>query len=231
MNSRKILIIAPDLAANNLPKTNVELAAIKRFHPESKTLSGTVRDQDIAREIVDDDYEIIWFISHGNADGIMLSDGYLLPTAAVVQYVRADSTALCVLNTCDSEDIAFAITSGAGADVICTISAIDNGDAVRLGELLAAELAYTETYREAYELVSPEGSKYRYYQAGMDRSHFRDGDEMLKAIYSLQSDVRLLRWQAWVTVAIVVIESLALAVMWLSNAANFAVLFAEVAKR
>lgn len=211
MHSRKILVIAPDL--ESLPKTAVEIAAITRYHPESTVLRGTVRDEDIARAISEESFELMWFISHGSSDGILISDEVWLPTAALVQYVRADGIGLCILNTCSSEEIAREITASAGADVICTIGEVDNSDAARLGQLLAGELAYCETYREAYELVAPPGGSYRYYESGVIyRSyHSRDDDELIKMIYRLESDMRVMRWQNTALMIALILEAI---LMW-----------------
>lgn len=217
MHSRKILVIAPDL--ESLPKTAVEIAAITRYHPESTVLRGTVRDEDIARAISEESFELMWFISHGSSDGILISDEVWLPTAALVQYVRADGIGLCILNTCSSEEIAREITASAGADVICTIGEVDNSDAARLGQLLAGELAYCETYREAYELVAPPGGSYRYYDSGgIYRSYRRDhDDEMLRLYYRLEAEVRVLRWLNVGLTFVVLFEAY---LMWLLYAAH-----------
>lgn len=194
MHRRKILVIAPEGVGEILPKISLEIAAISRYH-DTVVLRGVVRDQDIVQAISDNDFEIFWHLGHSTADGIMLSDGKL-PISAMVQYVRADEIALCVLNGCDSEEIGIAVSSSSGADVICTIGPIDNRDAIRLGQLLAGELAYCETYREAYALIATDGSNYRYYDSGgIYRSYRREhDDEMLRLVYRLEADVRVLRW-------------------------------------
>ena len=199
MNRRKILVIAPEHNESQLPKIGLEIAAIERHH-DATVLRGVVRDSDIAQAIVSGDFEIMWFVAHGTESGIELNDG-LLSTDAVVQYVRADETRLCVLNTCNSEDMAIAIASQSGADVICTIGDIDNRDAIRLGELLAGELAYCETYREAYELVASDGGRYRYYEGhGTYRSYRRGEDvDLLRMMYEMRADIKLLKFTNFVT--------------------------------
>ena len=206
VHRRRVLVIAPDTDEANLPKKAIEISAIQRYH-EATILRGTVRDQDIAASIVENDFEIIWFIAHSNNDGVLLSDG-ILDTTALIQYVKADSISLCILNSCDSEEVAIQIASQSGADVICTIDQVDNKDALRLGQLLAGELAYCETYREAYELIVSPDSKYRYYEArGQYRSYRSEhDDELLRMIYRMDSDIRILRWSVWVILAIVALE-------------------------
>lgn len=218
MHRRKILVIAPDeVEGETLPKVSLEIAAIERFH-DAKVLRGTVRDQDIAEAVANDNFEIIWYPGHSTHEGILLSDG-VLPIAGLVQYVRADETALCVLNSCDSEEIGIAIASQSGADVICTVDDVDNKDAIRLGQLLAGELAYCETYREAYEMIATPGGKYRYYDSGgIYRSYRRDhDDEMLRLYYRLEAEVRVLRWLNVGLTGVVLFEAY---LMWLLYAAQ-----------
>lgn len=207
MKRRKILVIAPESDKIDLPKATIEIASIVRFH-DATVLRGTVRDQDIAQAIVDDEFEVMWFITHGAVEGVLLSDG-MLSSAALMQYVRADETRLCVLNTCASEEMAMQVAAGSGADVICTIGDVDNRDALRLGQLLAGELAYCESYRDAYDVVATPGSNYRYYDAGGVYRSFRreHDDELLRLYYRLEADVRVLRWLNLALVAVVLLEA------------------------
>lgn len=177
-----ILVIAP--AHEDLPNAAEEIVQIARNH-NATIVRGTVRETDIIRAVDDADYEVIWWISHGNSDGVLLSDG-VLSIVGVAQFVQASGAKLCVLNTCESEAAAQEIVLRGQADVICTIAPVGNADAIRLGSLLAAELAADQNYREAYEIVvgsSP--GLYRYLQAGQQTrqriSH--DNNAILQEIY------------------------------------------------
>lgn len=214
MHKRSILVIAPHIEPIDLPQKTIEIASIQRYH-DAVVLSGTVRDSDIAAAIVEEEYEIIWVISHGSDEGITLSDG-ILTAQALIQYVRVNESRLCVLNTCQSEEIALQIAAESGADVICTIGDIGNADALRLGQLLAGELAFVSNYRDAFDIVAPSESDYRYYDAVDVNRGFprRDDqyDELLKLYYKLDADMRVVRWNGFVLTVVV----LALAyVMWL----------------
>ena len=166
----KILVIAPD--HHDLPNASVEIAAIDRYH-DARILRGVVRDGDIAEAVDDQSFDIIWWITHGGPFGVLLT-GETLGASAVGQYVRKSRASLCVLNTCESEDIALRIIAGGRADMICTIAQVSNKDAIRLGQLLAGELASNETYYAAYEIVAPAGGMYRYIRSG---TQYRRRDE------------------------------------------------------
>ena len=213
MHKRSILVIAPDLAAVDLPKKTFEIAWIQHYH-DATVLAGVVRDVDISNAVAQREYEIIWWITHGGPEGVMLSENVLLSTEAVVQYVKANDTSLCVLNTCDSEEIALRIAAYADADVICTIGKIDNADALRLGQLLAGELAHVTDYQDAYEMVATPESSYRYYPAGTVRGFHRDDEyeELLRLYYKMDADLRILRWTSLVLTGIVLFQAY---LMWL----------------
>ena len=138
----RIFVIAPSHA--NLPDATIEISAIDRRH-QATILRGHVRDPDIAEKLDVLSFDVIWWISHGNAEGILLSDG-LLSIGGVRQYLRTSGARLGVLNTCESESVARSIAIGGNADMICTIGEIDNKDAIRLGSLLAVELAKADDF-------------------------------------------------------------------------------------
>src|SRR5690606_10461033 len=117
---------------------------------------------DIAKAVQEGPYDVLWFASHGNEQGVLLSDG-LLSIQGVGQYARHAS--LCVLNTCASENVALSIIAGGETDMICTIADVKDADDLRFGILLSSELAQTDNFYEAYERVRPDGGKYRYYKA------------------------------------------------------------------
>lgn len=195
MAQKTVLVIAPENPEHPLPRANVEIAAISRWM-NATVLSGTVRSIDIAEAVAGNRFDIVWYLGHGNAGGIELSDG-LLDVAGLVQFVRIGESGLCVLNTCESEDVAINVSAQSGADVICTITRVDNKDAIRLGHLLASEIATTNSYREAFDIIATPGSNYRYYEAGRVDRAIRRGEadeELLRLVYRLEAEVKFLRW-------------------------------------
>lgn len=177
------------------------MAAIASQH-ECIKLVGEVRDTDIATAIAklrDDGFQpdITWFVSHGNKDGILLSDG-MISISGIVQYVSAAAPRLCVLNTCASEDIATAIASDTHVDIICTIAEINDVDAMRTGRLLATELVTNDDFEDAYNRVRPISGRYRYVRAGRvtinrsaenDAAMRREMQELTRAMYELRSTI------------------------------------------
>ena len=175
-----VLIIAP--THTDLPNATAEVAAIERWH-DVRLVSGTVRDSDIADAVEDGPYDVIWWVTHGSDQGVLLSDGWL-SIDGVGQYLRTSGAKLCILNTCESEQIALRVVSGSESDIVCTIAPVDNRDAIRLGSLLAGELAHTDDFYEAYKIVAPAGGLYRYMRAkGQYRRRNNNDDVTLQDIY------------------------------------------------
>lgn len=237
----KILVIAPTEynagcePGPQLPDLSVEVLAIRRCH-DAEILTGFVRDLDVAKAVGEDDYDIIWFSCHGDEGGVYLSDGKL-GLVAVSQYVRVGTATLCVLNTCASEEVARQIAINSRADVICTIAPIINHDAVRLGALLAEELAGSDSddYYRAYEIVAPPGGIYRYYRSSdshliPSRSgrHYGEHDELHAALETIQDNQREM-WMAVIRIrerqigvlVVLVILVVTVAVLWWRVDADF----------
>lgn len=197
---REILMVAPEHP--DLPSVASELAAVSTQHPTVR-VTGLVRDIDIANAVLEGPYGIIWFATHGTDQGIILSNE-TLSAQAVGQYVRASGAKLCILNTCDSEQVALSLIATGGADMICTIGPIDDHDAARMAILLAAELTRQADPYEAYLKVRPEGGNYRYYRAGpaAPRGRWSDQDdrfdELTKTVYHLDTQLQIIATrQAW----------------------------------
>ena len=217
----RVLVVAP---TSDLPDTAAEIAAIHRCH-EIKILAGHVRDVDIAQAVIEQSWDVLWIIGHGDEDGVGGADTRLsIPT--LVQYIRAGEVSLCVLNTCSSENIARQIAMGSDADVICTISDVENPDAIRLGILLAEELAAEQSYYDAFEIVAPPGGAYRYYQAkDSDIIPTRRNSQLSEEIFAIKQDIVVVKvWLVGVAVAIVV-TVLAIVALWLHVDSNFQAIF------
>ncbi len=218
----RVLVVAP---TSDLPDTAAEIAAIHRCH-ETKILPGNVRDVDIAQAVAKNSYDVLWLIGHGDEEGVECA-GERLSIAAMVQYIRTGEISLCVLNTCSSENIARQIAIGSDADVICTISDVENPDAIRLGILLAEELAAEQSYYDAYEIVAPPGGPYRYYQA-KDSDIIptrRNGSQLSEEIFSIKADIRVMRtWMVGVALAIFLLVVVIVA-LWLHVDSSFQAIF------
>ena len=188
---RKILLIAPDIPSLPRLRADAEVSTIQRNH-DTRLLSGVVRSEDVTAAITEDDYQIIWFVTHGAADGVRLTDENL-SVEALIQYAKSDTVEAVIFNTCESEPLALHVSGEAAVNVICTIALVDNSDAVRLGSLLAVKLTEDIDYRDAYDAVSSGSSLYRFYGIHSTRSAYRNTVSSIGASISLEDDVKELK--------------------------------------
>lgn len=158
-----ILLIAPQNAT--LTQAAMETAAITRYH-DVEMVRGVVRPVDIEIAIGKGPFDVIWFVTHQTAEGIILTDT-VLSTAVASGYISSSRAGLCVLNTCASEEFATLIIAGGEADMVATISPdVGDTDAAQFGALLAKELAETGDFEEAFrKATGPAPGKYRYLDA------------------------------------------------------------------
>jgi hypothetical protein len=192
MRKLDILVIAPEHP--DLTHVVAEVAAYKRNH-NVIALSGVVRDLDIANAVEEGPYDVIVFASHGEEIGIRLSDS-ILSLEAAQQYVKRSGATLAVINTCSSESIGYQLL-GEGCDVIFTICAVSDVEAVRFGVLLASALVRYEDYREAFEASIGSGTKYRFLSSSSSSAERsvgrRDDDELRTMVFQMQTEIAVLR--------------------------------------
>ena len=149
----RILLIAPSQAL--LPFSAQAVQAVVISGLSFKLLQSSVSQRDLVGELsVPGGYDVLWFATHGNSDGILLSNESLTQSA-VVSIIRGSGVKLVFLNTCSSVSMATAIQNEANVDVICTITDVPDIDAYRTGAQFAAKLFQTNEFRRSYELSKP----------------------------------------------------------------------------
>lgn len=142
----RVLLVAP--RAGNLPNVDEEIQNVLRSGLTVTPLLGDVRLPELMREIRDGTYDVLWFATHGSADGVQLSD-QMLTAEELVPLVR-DRFSLVVLNTCSSLGIAQLLQVEANATVICTLIDVPDRQAFQTGSLLAAALHKTGNIAASY---------------------------------------------------------------------------------
>ena len=107
-------------------------------------------------------YDIVWFASYGSSDGVFLSDG-IVTTDALASILKGAGVHYVVLNTCESVHIAATISEETGADVICTISQVEDKTAWRTATKFANNLAQGLSVYDAFLNARPtQSGKYIY---------------------------------------------------------------------
>lgn len=159
----KVLLISPQ---TNLSLADAEVQDLVNTHGlRIETMLGNVTQTDVVRKLrAARGFDVVWLATHGNEDGILLSDG-ILSSSALTALVR-DRFELVYLNTCTSVNAAQMIQNETESTVVCTVMAAPDADAYRTGSLFAAALAESGDYRTAYDKSLPGGNRLYLFLAG-----------------------------------------------------------------
>lgn len=165
------VIVAP---TTTLEYAQPEVQNILRSGLRVRPVFSPVTLRDLTREVQAGDEDMIFFLAHGSADGILLDDKdprtqtpVLLSPAALVQLVR-NRYRLVYLNTCSSLELAQLIQNETGAAVICTLTNVPDRDAYVTGSLFAASLARHGDVARAYKESLPGANRLYLYLAATD---------------------------------------------------------------
>jgi hypothetical protein len=173
----RILMIAPTRA--DLPAVAKEAAAVASSHQVELLQGDDVRESDVAKAAADGGFDVIWFATHlaqDEAGGCLLLSREVLGIGAVAAYVAASGARLAIFNTCASIELAVQVLDDTPADVIATVSAAPDREAMRTGLLFARLLALCGDFRAAYERAKP-GRNRQYVYLENVRTHSVRSDE------------------------------------------------------
>lgn len=166
-SNMKILLIAPQ---NDLPYASAEVQDLINSDLQVEAMLGAdATELNVTRRIRSaTGFDVLWLATHGDENGIQLSDG-VLSISALTSLVRA-RFALVYLNTCKSYTAAQMIQNETVATVICAVKDIPDRDAYRTGSLFAARLSEGMDYLTAYEASRPGGNTLYLFLAGKKKS-------------------------------------------------------------
>jgi len=164
-----------------------------------RLLQGAVNERDIIEALRQQRYDCLWLATHGNQNGVLLSNNVALSTSALTALVRSHAISFVFLNTCESVQVAMQINQEAEVDVIATVLDKDGnplGDAVayRTGALLAYHLGRGAAMRDAYEASKPGGNQTYVYLSRRTRGKPTDNDHIPieNRVSTLEQDVKAL---------------------------------------
>lgn len=136
--------------------------------------TGHVSLQDFVHAMQDGPADGVIFIAHGNADGLLLSDG-LMQTANLVTHIRGNVRDFVFFNSCSSLlpaiELSFSAIDSRGEcpDIICTRLPLPDNVAYGTASRFAAELAKDHNPRRAFFEARPGQGREYVYQVGMSR--------------------------------------------------------------
>lgn len=160
----KTLLIAPRHESLPTAMIDSEINEILTSGLSVSPVMGTVDSERFLRSITANGHRILFLLTHGKEEGIMLSDG-ILPVSLFVQAVR-DRFDLVFLNTCDSLSVAQMIQNECATGVICTIDDVNEKVAYYTGSQLAKELSRGLNFYDAYKRARPGGNQTYVFLAG-----------------------------------------------------------------
>lgn len=159
----KTLVIAP---RTNLVMAEEESTAVVNAL-NAQIMQGRVTSNMVLDRLAEG-WDIVWFMTHGAPDGILLSDGPL-DASTLTTFIRTSEARLVVLNTCDSIQVALDIHNELLTNLICTLREVPDRDAFFTGKQLAFQLARGKTFSQAYLAAKPGQNKDYIFLVGKDR--------------------------------------------------------------
>lgn len=156
--SYRTLVVAP---TTDLEHSSDEVMAVvnalgaRLLQGKRATIQGLL-------DIMDQGWDIVWFCTHGDEQGVYLSDG-VVKASELTTLIRSASVQLTVLNTCSSKMVALAIHDELGGDLVCTVKAVPDREAFVTGTVFARQIARGLSFFDAYEAAKPgQNSTYAY---------------------------------------------------------------------
>ncbi len=178
----RVLLVAP---RTGLLLVEEEVEDITRSGLTVDLMLGSVTSLDLIRRLKQREYDVLWLATHGDKDGVLLSDG-LFSASELVPQVR-DRFSLVVLNSCSSLAVAQLLQEEANVSVICTLLEVPDRQAYQTGSRLASALGETNNLAVAYRASKPGNNRSYLYLATLTPSQ--------DSIDSLIGEIRELRTQ------------------------------------
>lgn len=157
----KLFLMAPTEGGPYLPKQGAEVEALLRNFYRPILLKGKVTEESIQDALTsagDERIHGFWFTGHASQDGLMLSDGNILPPNALAQYLSAAGVEWSMINSCESAALVERLQASYPHDVYANITTITDTAAWRTALLAARALADTGDIQTAYRTAAPAGA-------------------------------------------------------------------------
>lgn len=195
MQSVQVLLVAPHMP--ELAGAAEEVYAVERAEGlVVDRMPPSARRRELLQALRGRCYDVLWFATHGERDGIWLNGDDLLPAGDLIALLRSAGLFGVVLNSCESEELAEALHDATGVDVVCTVSTVADLTAFQTGALFARALGETGDFRAAFDAARPGGApNFRYvpeYRESlmMSPERYTFSNEELRAIYEAINDIR-----------------------------------------
>lgn len=153
----KSLIVAPRIDApySPLPNADKEVGAVvSNLNGDQELLNGNVTEE-MVLVALEKERDLVWFVTHSDERGILLSNGKYLSPGRLIQATRGAKVKLIVLNTCSSVGAAFKIHNELRTFLICTLGETPDDAAYATGRRLARALGRGLSFLAAFNEAIP----------------------------------------------------------------------------
>lgn len=172
LNGSKVAIIAPKTDLIYVPEEVLQVVTALAV-PTENVLREHVSQLDVMTILRRQRWSVIWWLSHADETGILLSDG-VLTNEILVPMLRYPGADRHVINTCKSITLANLIHEETRATVIATRINVPDQQAFVTSTTMAFHLRGGKNFREAYELAKPPGNReYHYIGSNGTEDHDR----------------------------------------------------------
>lgn len=147
----RVFLVAPKSTLGHVPDEVQDI--LNSGLTVTSSLLGDVTYTEFLREIRRQRADCLWLAMHGSSDGWQFVGG-MVTGAALAALIRGRFSYV-YLNTCQSLLPAQILQNEGKVDIVCTVKNVDDLGAYSTGSLMAAALAESDDFREAYERSKP----------------------------------------------------------------------------
>lgn len=158
----KIFLVAPKGSLGHVPDEVQDILNSGLLIAGS--LLGDVTYTEFTREIRRTKADVLWLAMHGGPQGWPFAGG-VVDGPALAALIRGRFSYV-YLNTCQSLVAAQVLQNEGHVDVVCTVRDVEDLSAYSTGSLMAAALAESGDFRQAYERSKPGNNTNYVYLAG-----------------------------------------------------------------
>jgi len=194
-----VIIVAP--RQPNLPSLDGEVSAIARCLYRPIIVQGEVEERDILQAAKDANGEAegFWFAGHATEEGLLLSNGEILPPGAFAQVLGAAGAEWSFLNSCHGGSFVDRLQASYQHDVYASIAEIGDVAAWRTAILVAQSYSSSGNIHLAYRAAAlPGTTPLRYFPSEQDGSKVKEeqfneiADELRDVVTQLREQNRVL---------------------------------------
>jgi hypothetical protein len=187
---QRVLFIAPDdESLNVIPEQDTMVA----LGYDVRVLQGRVSDERLFDAVRCGGFDVIHFAGHGNAAGVLLSDGLALAAQGIAQVARQSEARLVFLNACSSAPVGQRLVNAGLPVCVAALREIPDVTARQAAQTFYTILAKTADAHTAYVAACAD-----------DYAYLSNGGYVEQAVREMRGELGQLRqFVRWAGIALV----------------------------